>query len=364
MKMTIDRDQLFDGLQKVLTIVGARSTLQILGNVMMEANASGLALTTTDLEMRIRTEVPAKVEQVGCTSLPAKTFFNVIKDLPGKEVTIESNESHQVRLESGSVSYRLNGLGVEDFPKAVEFKSIRRWTMPQMDLSRTLALIVYAASTDDSRKNLNGVYFNLVENTFTAVATDGKRLALVEKVMDNCSGDDGGSIIPAKGAGELQRLLGKTGEVAIELGENQGSFSFGSTQMTTKLVEGTYPNYRQVIPTSFSKKIELPTEQISSALRRVSLVVSETSPFIKLTFGENLLQLHAESSEKGEGKESLPINYTGQELMISFNPNYLSAPFRTIDADRINLQINDSYSPVAISVGEGFLYVIMPMRQK
>jgi DNA polymerase-3 subunit beta len=364
MKLTIARDQLFESLQKVTTIIGARSTLPILANVLLEADGERLCLSTTDLEIRIRTEVTAKVSQPGRTTLPGKTLLNVVRELPGDEVSFEINEGNQIRIESGSSSYRLNGLAPDDFPQPTEMVSLRRIVLPQAELARILGLISYSASTDDSRKVLNGVLFTIAENTFTAVATDGKRLALVEKSIETRTGDDGQTIIPSKGAGELQRLLGKDGDVVLEFGENQASFQIGRTHMSTKLVEGTYPNYRQVIPTSFSKKIELSTETFAAALRRVSLVVSETSPFVKLTFGADSLQLHAESSEKGESKESLPINYAGQELAISFNPLYLSAPFRALDADKMNFQINDGFSPVALSAGDGFLYVIMPMRQK
>jgi DNA polymerase-3 subunit beta len=363
-KLTVSREPLFDALQKVTTIIGARSTLPILVNVLLEADGETLALTTTDLEIRIRTEIAAKVGQPGRTTLPAKTLFNVVRELPGEEVSIDAGENHQIRLESGASTYRLNGMATDDFPKPTPVVCLRGITLPQADLARMMSLVSYAASTDDSRKMLNGVHFKIAESAFTTVATDGKRLALVEKMVETRVGDDGEAIIPSKAAAELQRLLGKEGDAVIEIGESQASFQMGRTHMVTKLVEGTYPNYRQVIPTSFSKKIEIAAGTFSAALRRVSLVVSETSPFVKFSLSQNAIELHAESAEKGESKESLAIEYVGQELAISFNPLYLTAPFRVLDADKVHLQINDGFSPVALSAGEGFLYVIMPMRQK
>ncbi len=364
MKLTVSRELLFDALQKVTTIIGARSTLPILVNVLLEADGESLALTTTDLEIRIRTEIAAKVGQPGRTTLPAKTLFNVVRELPGEEVSLDAGENHQIRLESGASTYRLNGMAADDFPQPTPVVCLRGITLPQADLARMMSLVSYAASTDDSRKMLNGVHFKIAESAFTTVATDGKRLALVEKMVEARVGDDGEAIIPSKAAAELQRLLAKEGDAVIEIGESQASFQMGRTHMVTKLVEGTYPNYRQVIPTSFSKKIEIAAGTFAAALRRVSLVVSETSPFVKFSLSANAIELHAESAEKGESKESLPIEYAGQELAISFNPIYLTAPFRVLDADKVHLQINDGFSPVALSAGEGFLYVIMPMRQK
>jgi len=364
MKLKINRGQFFEGLQMVNPVISARSTIVILGNVLMEAGEDGLSLTATDLDIRVRTVVPAKVEAKGRTSLPAKTISSIVREMPGEEISIEVSGDHQVILESGNSLFRLKGLAPDEYPAPVELVRVREARMSQAELSRILGLTTYSASTDESRKNLNSIMFAIHENTLTTVATDGKRLALVEKVSDNHSGTDGQSIVPIKAANELQRLLGKNGEVILEFGENQASFTFGSTKMITKLTEGTYPNYRQVIPTSFNKSIELNTGDIAAALRRVALVVSDSSPYVKLTFAPDALHLHAQSNEKGESQESLPINYKGTEVAVSFNPNYLIAPFRAIDTDRVNFQINDSYSPVAVSGGDGFLYVIMPMRHK
>jgi len=364
MKLTINREKLLDALQKTTSIIGTRSTLPILSNVLLEAENQKLTVTTTDLEIRITTEVEAKVEEGGKTTLPAKKLLSIIRELPGEEVAMAADQGHHTQINSGSSSFKLLGLVADDFPLPVDFNPIRRLNFSQEEMARMLGRISYAASSDDSRKVLNGILLSVKENAFTAVATDGKRLALVEKVLENFNGDEGDSIIPSKSANELQRLLEKEGDVALELGENQAAFRAGKSLLTTKLVEGSYPNYRQVIPTSFSKKIELPTEAFSAALRRVALMVSDSSSYIKLTFNDNCLQLSANSTEFGESNESLGIDFSGQEVAISFNPAYMAAPFRAIDADKVNLQVNDSYSPVALSVGEGFLYVIMPMRNK
>lgn len=360
----VDRNALADALQKVTGIIGSRTTIPILSNVFIEAEKDKLVLTTTDLEIRIKTEIPAKVSGEGKTTLPAKRFFSIVKKIPDAEIEISKTEGNHVTLKYGSGSFKLYAMSPEDFPIAPEISSIRSLTFKQDEMERIISLIIYSASTDDSRKVLHGVLFSIKENIFTAVATDGKRLALVEKNLENYSGDDGNSIIPQKSAMVLQRLLGKEGEIKLNLGENQASFIIGGTMMNTKLVEGNYPNYRQVIPTSFSRKIELPKESFISSLDRVSEAISETSSFVKLLFTKGKIVLSALSNENGEGNEEIVIDYSGPDIPVSFNPIFLMDPFKALTIDKVVLQMNDGYSPVAVSGGEGFLYVIMPIRSK
>ncbi|OGV39039.1 MAG: DNA polymerase III subunit beta [Lentisphaerae bacterium GWF2_49_21] len=364
MKISISREKFLDALQKVVSIIGSRSTLPVLANVLIEAGKDKIILTTTDLEIRITTEIECKVEETGKTTLPAKKLLSVIKELPGGDLDLKGDENHHISIQCGKSLFKLLGLAPDDFPQPVSIIPVRTIRLTQLELARIFGQISYAVSIDDSRKVLNGILLSIKENTFTVVATDGKRLALVEKVMEKYEGEEGDSIVPSRSANEIARIIQKEGEVIIEIGENQASFKAGNTVMTTKLVEGNYPNYRQVIPTSFSKKVQIPSAEFSSALRRVSLVVSESSSFVKMTFNKTSLLLHASSSEFGESKESIDIEYGGPELNISFNPIFLSDPFRNIDADKVTLQMNDGYSPVAISGGEGFLYVIMPVRSK
>jgi DNA polymerase-3 subunit beta len=364
MKLNISREKFLDALQKVASIIGSRSTLPVLANVLIEATKDKVILTTTDLEVRITTEIEAKVEEIGKTTLPAKKLLSVIRELPGDDLNLGGDENHHMSIQCGKSLFKLLGLAPDDFPQPILLTPVRTIKLLQADLARILSQISYSVSVDDSRKVLNGILFSIKESAFTAVATDGKRLALVEKVIEKYEGEEGDSIVPSRSANELQRILQKEGEVIIEIGENQASFKVGSTVVTTKLVEGNYPNYRQVIPTSFSKKVEINTASFASALRRVSLVVSESSSFVKMTFNKSSLVLFASSSEFGESKEPIDIEYGGTELNISFNPLFLSEPFKNLDADKVTLQMNDGYSPVAISGGDGFLYVIMPVRSK
>jgi len=362
MKFNIKKSDFIDGLQKVSSVIGSRSTLPILSNVMIEANSNSLVLTTTDLEIRITTKIEANVGTDGKTTLPAKTLLSIIRGLPADTVDMEADGNHHMSIKSGSSSYKLLGLAADDFPLPIQFSPVRSLSFKKSDLSRMLERISYAASSDDSRKTLNGLLFSVKENAFTVVATDGKRLALVEKVAENFSGEDGQAILPSKSAIEIQRIFsGSDEDVSIEFGENQASFSSGGTILTSKLVEGNYPNYRQVIPTSFSRKVELPSDEFSSAMQRISLVVSESSAYVQITFKDGKVEMKAASTEIGEGLESVNIDYSGPEISVSFNPGFVLAPFKHLDADKVTMQLNDGYNPVAISCGDGFLYVIMPM---
>ena len=365
MKFKVEKANLIDGLQKVSSVIGTRTTLPILSEVMVEAKDNSLVLTATDLEIRITMKIQAEVIEQGKTALPPKILLSIIRKLDDESIEMSLDDSHHLEFKSGASSYKILGMSPEDFPLPIEFSPVRSFTFKRNEVTRMLDRISYASSTDDSRKTLNGILFAVKENAFTMVATDGKRLALVEQVAENFSGEDGQAIVPAKSAQEIQRIFaGSDEEMRIEFGENQASFTSESITLTTKLVEGNYPNYRQVIPTSFSRQVELPSSEFASAMQRISFVVSETSAWVMLTFGNNEVKMKASSTEKGSGEESVKIEYDGPEMSASFNPAFLLAPFLHLDADKVTMQFNDGYNPVALSCGDGFLYVIMPMRSK
>ena len=220
-------------------------------------------------------------------------------------------------------------------------------------------------SIADSRKVLQGIFFSIRDGKITAVATDGKRLALVEKMLDESVADASSDIIVTlKSATELKRIIEKDGDVSVEIGENQIKFCLDQTVITSKLIEGTYPNYKQVIPPAFKKVITVPCDQFVYAMEILSVTLAETtSPTIKLTFQNNKLVFEA-NSNIGEGSESIDVEYNDEEMSASFNPNFLLDPFKHLSADTVTLKINDVVSPIAIESGDGFLYVIMPMRNK
>ena len=364
MKLNIPKASLNASLQKVNSIISTRSTLQILSNVLIEAEDGKLSLSTTDLDIRIKTEIEAEIIEEGKTTLPAKKFHDITKELSGEVVVLETENNHTT-IKCGNSVFKLLGLPADDFPLPMEVTPIRSFVMEQIELSRMINLISYAVSQDDTRKALSGVLFSISENNFTSVATDGRRLALVEKTMDDFSGEDGNIILPIKSATELCKLLSKENSVKVEIGENIINFVMDSgVIMTSKLIDENYPNYKQVIPVSFSRKIDIPRDIFTSILKRISLVVSEKSFFVKLKFANNKIEFNALSTDVGEGNDFLDIEYDGPEIAVSFNPVFLLEPLTRMDCDTVVLKMNEGYSPVALSNEDGFLYVIMPMRKK
>ncbi len=365
MRISIKKDVLLKALQKVCNIIGSRTTLPILANVLIETGEDGkLTLTTTDLELRISTRVEADIQEAGSTTIPAKRLIGLVSKFKNEDVLIETNENHHSKITCGTAEFMLLGLDPRDFPAPVAFEPQRKLKLKQADFSRIIDRISYAASFDDARKFLHGILLSVKEGNLTAVATDGKRLALVEKLLDEApEGSDGDIIITIKAAAEAKRVMEKEGDIFIEIGNNQVIFRIGDTVITSKLIEGAYPQYRQVIPTAFSKQVELPCRAFVDALEIVSIPLFDSSAYVKLTFSANQLKFEANSINIGEGHETIPVEYGFEDVSVSFNPQFLADPFKRLDVEKVTMKMNDAMSPIAIKSNDGFLYVIMPMRK-
>ena len=365
MKISVKKELLLKALQKICNIIGNRTTLPVLANVLIETGDDGkLTFTTTDLELRISTKIEAEISEPGSTTIPAKRFLGLVAKFKGESVVIETNENYHSKITCGTAEFMLLGLDPKDFPAPIEFVPQRKIKLKQSDFARIIDRISYAASIDDARKFLHGILLSVKEGNLTAVATDGKRLALVEKLLDEApEGDDGDIIITIKAATEAKRALEKDGDVFIEIGSNQAIFKIGDTVIVSKLIEGVYPQYRAVIPTAFSKKVELPCRAFVDALEIVSVPLFDSSAYVKLTFSANSLKFEANSINIGEGHETMPIEYAFDEVAVSFNPQFLADPFKRLDVETVTLKMNDATSPIAIKSNDGFLYVIMPMRK-
>ncbi len=365
MKIKMQKEAFLKALQKVSNIIGNRTTLPVLANILLEAKDNILTLTSTDLELRLTTTMEAEVEEAGQTTLPAKKLLGLVSKFRGMEVSISSNENHHSEIKCGTATITLLGLNPDDFPVISEFEVRKTVKIKQSELAIILDRISYAASTDDSRKVLQGILFSITENQITAVATDGKRLAMMERPLEEApTGENGDIIVTLKAANELKRLIGANGDVEMEIGEKQILFRISGTTVISKLIEGTYPNYRQVIPASFKKTIDLTADPFIYAIEVLSITLTDaSSPNIKLTFGGNKLLFEANSSI-GEGSEAMDIAYEDEPMSASFNPNFLLDPFKHLSTENVLLKINDVVSPIAIESNDGFLYVIMPMRNK
>jgi DNA polymerase-3 subunit beta len=270
-------------------------------------------------------------------------------------------------ISAGPSYYRLNGLAAEEFPPLPRFAEKKRVVIAQEKLKSMLRKTSFAISTDETRFVLNGIFVSLKENKVTMVATDGRRLALVDEEVDIPGESEGEFIVPSKAINEVSRLLGLKGEADIRFTENQVAFTLQddkgmNLEIVSKLIEGNYPNYRQVIPSETKERIPLAREELLHALRRAEIMTSEKSNSVKLSFTKNNLAITANTPEVGEARESIAVNYRGRDMAIAFNPVYLMDPLKNLENDEVFLELIDELSPGVLKVNGPFLYVLMPMR--
>src|SRR5687767_3256324 len=367
MNLTITKEQISHGLQSVQNVVSTRTTLPILSNVLLRADGNRLEMTATDLDVTITCSVEATVKKPGATTMPVKKLFGIVRELANPEIELETDEKNVTSLRSGSSFFKIRGLGAEEFPPPPKFKEDKKVVLPQEKIKGMLRKTSFAISTDESRYVLNGIYMTLKEHKLTMVATDGRRLALVDEEVDVSEKSQGEFIVPAKAVNELNRLLQDKGEVDIRYTDNQAAFSLKddkgfSVLIVTKLIEGSYPNYRQVIPAETKERIPLGREEFLHALRRAEIMTSEKQNSVKLNFTKNNLAITANSPDVGEARESLAINYKGKEMAIAFNPAYVIDPLNALTTDEVFLELIDELSPGVLKINGPFLYVVMPMR--
>jgi DNA polymerase III subunit beta len=367
MNLTIAKDQIINGLQAVQNVVSTRTTLPILSNVLLRAEGDRLELTATDLDVTVSCSVEAKVTKPGATTVPVKKLFGIVRELSNSEIELEVDDKNTCSIRSGASFYKINGLSADEFPPLPKFKDDKKVTLNQETVKGMMKKTSFSISTDESRYVLNGIFISLKDHKMTMVATDGRRLALVDEEVDVSEQSQGEFIVPAKAVGELNRLLQDKGDLEIRYSENQAAFNLKddkgfSVLIITKLIEGNYPNYRQVIPNEVKERVSLAREEFLHALRRAEIMTSEKSNSVKLTFGKNNLAITANSPEVGEARESLAINYKGKEMAIAFNPKYMIDPLNALTNDEVFIELIDELSPGVLKINGPFLYVVMPMR--
>ncbi|HEY3662267.1 MAG TPA: DNA polymerase III subunit beta [Chthoniobacterales bacterium] len=362
MKFSVTKEKLLECLQQVQNVVSTRTTLPILSNVLLQTNGSEVRLTTTDLDVGVRGSFEASIEKEGATTLPARRLFTIIRELPSSEIQFDVDGKNAASIRSGQSFFKILGLPEEEFPPLPKFDDSKVVTIRQKDLRDGLRKTSYAISTDETRYVLNGVLFSFKDNKLTLVATDGRRLAMLDIDLEFPRSHEADIIVPTKAVTELQRLLTDDGDVRVSVSSGQIAFDLNNTLLVSKLIEGNYPNYRQVIPGEMKERVTLERETFLNSLRRVSLLASDKSNSIKLNFSKNNIDITANTPEVGEAKESLPVAYKGREFSIAFNPEFLMAPLRNLTEDEVFLDLIDEMSPGVIKIQSPFLYVLMPMR--
>lgn len=362
MKFKIEKSVFLNGLQTVQNVVGSNSTLPILANVLLRANKKELLLTTTDLDVTVSCTLEAEVEKTGSTTIPVRRLASIIRELSGSDVDLEVNDKDIAKISCGSSKFMLNGLSEDEFPPTPKVDAKFNYNMKQNAFKEMLSMVQYAASADETRQSLNGVFLSFKEDKFSMVATDGRRLALIEQEVE-LPGDTAVSmILPTKAVNELHHTLGDDEDVKINATDKQIFFEFGNVSISSKLIEGTYPNYEQVMPDNNDTRITIERESLLSALKRASLLSVDSSSAVKLTFADNRITVLMSNPEVGEARETIPVKYEGKELSIAFNPDFMIEPLKNISDDEVFLELMDEMSPGVLKCSLPFVYVLMPVR--
>ncbi len=355
-------------LVKALTAVGGiagskTATLPILANLLLETHGNNeLQVVATDLEVGISTKVPAEVIKDGSITVPSKKLQDIVRELAEGEVEISVAKNNTVGIKSGKAYFKIMGLPKEDFPKLPEFKEENSIQLEQAMLKDGLSLTLFASSSDETRYVLNGVLFYVKGNKVRLVATDGRRLAYIEKEFENKNKQSCEMIIPAKALYEISKNLAWEGTVNVIPAKNQVVFQIGDTYVVSRLIEGNFPNYEQVIPKEEKLKSNLNREEFLQSVRRASLLTSPEAPAIKLDFLKNKVLISSRSPNMGESKEEINATVDGKEMAIGFNPHYMADVLKNMDVESFDFCLTDPDKPGLVKGKDGYLYVIMPMQ--
>lgn len=372
MKFRISKEKFLEGLQQVQNVVSSRATLPILSNVLIEADRHELRFTTTDLDIVVSGRTPSTGEddaglqiiEPGAITLPVRRLAGIVRELPASQVEVTVSDENTASIKCGNSFFKILGLPPDDFPPPPRFEEVKEYKLTQKTLRDALKKTAYAISTDETRYVLNGIYCQFKEGKMTLVATDGRRLAMTDVDVEFPESNEAAVIVPTKAVNELQRLLkdDDKAELRIRIGARQIAFELNQNLLVSKLIEGNYPNFRQVIPGAAKERVTLEREAFLAAAQRVSLLAPDKSNSVKLHFSKDNIEITANSADIGEARESIAVKYSGPDMAIAFNPEYLVAPFRNLDADEIYLDLIDEVSPGVIKINTPFLYVLMPMR--
>jgi DNA polymerase-3 subunit beta len=361
MKLKINRDDLLTGIQIVQGVISPRSALPILSNILLDANQDKLKLTSTDLDIGINCAISVGILENGSITVPAKRFSDIIKELPSEEVSITTKKNNQVIIETNTCQFKIMGLAAEEFPKLPEFKDKEIITIDQMIIKEMVTMTSFAVSLDETRHILNGILFKIKDNHLTLVATDGRRLALIEKKLTNPINKSISIIVPIKTIHELSRNLQREGQLSLVLSGNQALFELGDVIIVSRLIEGEFPDYKQVIPPASTDKVKIDRQLFLLAVRRAALLTTPDYQAVKLELFKNKLVVSKATPDIGESREELAAEYSGRELVIGFNPNYLIDALKILEDDKVEMEITDSERPGVVRCDD-YIYIVLPMR--
>ena len=366
MKFSIPCDQFVASLGVAARGVSTRSAIQTLSGVLVRAEGSRLELQATDMELGIRVAVPAQVEREGEAVVPGRLLLDVVRALPKEELSFEYRSSQQdVEVVSGTAKFHLRTLPLEDFPKLPE-PGGSTMRVPSAAFVETINRVARSASRDETRPHLTGVLVSASGKELRMVATDSYRLSVKETSLDQPLDGELEANVPARTLQELGRVAGgdnPEAEIEIAALENQVVFTVGDTVLSSRLVEGRFPNYRQLLPESFEHELRLSTAELLEVVRRISLLAQKNAP-LRMAFSDGALEVSAQTPDVGEASESLPVPFKGEPLEIGFNPEFLRDGLESAESDELVLKLISPLRPGLIQSGDdgGFTYLVMPIR--
>ncbi len=361
MKIKTTKEELLSGIQTVQNIVSQKATLPILSNMLVETKKDTIKLNTTDLDIGISCEIPVNIYEEGSITIPAKRFSDIIKELPSGDVVIHTKKNNQIDIEGKKCRFKLIGLPKEEFPKFPEFKDKEVIQIKQSDLKDMFRMTSFAVSHEESRYVLNGILFEISGQTIRMVATDGRRLAKIDRQLTSSTKKDVSVIIPIKAIHEINRNLEEGGDVSFIMGTNQVLFDVNGVLIATRIIEGDFPNYNQVIPKEVQLKVAVNTQELLASIKRANLLATPDFQAIKFEVFSDKLVISKSTPDVGESREELPIQYGGPELIIGFNPSFFIDVLKNLDDELIQLEMFGSDKPAVIRMKD-YLYLALPMR--
>jgi DNA polymerase-3 subunit beta len=366
--ITCSKDELVQALGVVSRAVSTRTSVQILSGILLEAQGSELRLAATDMELSLRATLTAQIEGDGSIVLPGKTFADIARLLPADEVSIEHKPTESVvHVTSGTASYTLHTYNPEDFPRLPELAAVTTFAVEREPLLETIHRVARAASRDESRPVLTGILVQFTAGTLVMAATDSYRLAVKQTTLEGTV-PELEAIVPARALQELARIATSGDEVEVGVIENQVIFvngyasSTGSVWLTTRRIDGQFPNYKQLLPEAFEYELTVPRLELLDVVKRAAVMIQRSTP-LQIRFAEGELTVIARTHEVGESKESMPIGFTGETLEMGFNADFLRDGLESLEGDDVRVKLISPLRPAVIQgEGDDFTYLVMPIR--
>jgi DNA polymerase-3 subunit beta len=369
MKLNASRTDFLAELQLVSRATAVRSAVQTLAGVLISADADGVKLAATDTEIGIQSHADATVEGEGSILVPGRLLVDILRVLEGDEVTLERRaDRSEIAVTSGSANFVVRGLPVEDFPRLPSLPEAGAIKVPADTFADTIQRVAKAASRDETRPVLTGVMVSVGAEGLRMVATDSYRLSMRETPMTSADGDSFEANVPARALQELGRIAGdaEVDEIAASAHDNQIVFGIGRVTLSSRMIDGQFPNYQQLLPESYEHEVTVGRTEFLGVVRRISLMAQRNAP-LRLRFEKGMVTMSAVTPDVGEASEQLPVNYDGEPMEIGFNPQFLQDGFESADADELALKLISPLRPGLVESSGGdeegrFIYLIMPVR--